>query len=496
MRIDETVPPPESPPPPPEPAQRQRRWVKWTLIALIVLVLVAVGVAGGGYLYIRTRLDKIRRVPVAGIQAQAVSEPENILITGSDSRTGEPAGAASHFGSASQVAGQRSDVIILVHIDPRTSKAAMLSIPRDMLVQLAGTNQRNKINVAFDSGPSQLIQTITDTFGIAISHYAAVDFTGLMNLTDAVGGVCMNFPYPVRDGSPSGYGNESGLNIPTAGQHVLDGNAALAFVRSRYYQYYEKGYWHVEGTGDIGRIVRQHEYLRALASKAIHDAKHNPFTANTLINRAVNDLTVDSSLSSGDILHLALQFMSINPAQIPSWTLPYRAVINYGSYGDVLLPEPGPDQQTINEWQSYGAPAPSTPAPSSTSTTLPPSSVRVAVLNGSGVSGQAARAAAALRAAGFTVTSYATGPSFGHTASVVSYPKAALAQARTLAGAVRGAVVLRADPSLTGTGVVLTTGTAFAGVSAGPATTATTAPAAGAPAPASDVVPPWDPAPC
>lgn len=485
--------PDATPPAPPPP--RRRRWVKWTIIGLVVLVVLAAAVAGGGYLYVRSRLDKIRRVPVAGTQAVNTGSPENILLTGSDSRAGEPAGAASHFGSSSLVAGQRSDVIILLHIDPRTSKGAMLSIPRDTFVKLAGGGY-GKINQAFDTGPTELIETITQNFGITINHYATIDFTGLINLTDAVGGVCMNFPYPVRDGSPTGTGNESGLNIPTAGRHVLDGNTALAFVRSRYYQYYEKGYWHVEGTGDIGRIVRQHEYLRALASKAIHDAKHNPFTANTLINRAVNDLTVDSSLSSGDILHLALQFMSINPAQIPSWTLPYRAVINYGSYGDVLLPEPGPDQQTINEWQSYGAPAPSTPAPSSTSTTLPPSSVRVAVLNGSGVSGQAARAAAALRAAGFTVTSYATGPSFGHTASVVSYPKAALAQARTLAGAVRGAVVLRADPSLTGTGVVLTTGTAFAGVSAGPATTATTAPAAGAPAPASDVVPPWDPAPC
>jgi LCP family protein required for cell wall assembly len=461
-------------------------------------VVLAAAVAGGGYLYIRNRLDKIRRVPVSGISAGAISDPENILLTGSDSRAGQPAGAASHFGSASLVAGQRSDVIILVHLDPRTSKAAMLSIPRDTLVRLAGTGHSAKINDAFNSGPSELIQTITDNFGITVNHYAAVDFTGLMNLTDAVGGVCMNFPYPARDGSPPpGYGNESGLNIPTAGPHVLDGNSALAFVRSRYYRYYQNGYWHSEGTGDIGRIIRQHEFLRALASKAVHDAKHNPFTANSLIGHAVNDLTVDSGLSSGDILHLGFQFMSMNPSQIPSWTLPYRAVSGYGSLGDVLLPEPGPDQQTISEWESYGAPPP--PASGhggATTTTLSPASVQVQVLNGSGVAGQAGRAAAALRAAGFVVTSYGTGPSFGHTASVVSYPKGALAQARTLAGALRGAVVLREDPALTGAGVVLTTGTAFSGVSASSASTATTAPPAGGPAPTTDVVPPWDPTPC
>jgi LCP family protein required for cell wall assembly len=468
------------------------------LIGLIVLVVLAAAGAGGGYLYIRTRLDKIRRVPVNGIQAQAISEPENILLTGSDSRTGQPAGAASHFGSSSLVAGQRSDVIILLHIDPRTSKAAMMSIPRDTLVKLAGTGHSAKINDAFNTGPSQLIETITQNFGITINHYAAVDFTGLMNLTDAVGGVCMNFPYPVKDGSPPpGYANESGLSIPTAGQHVLDGNIALAFVRSRYYRYYKDGYWHSEGTGDIGRIVRQHEFLRALASKAVHDSKHNPLTANALINHAVNDLTVDSGLSSSDILHLALQFMALNPSQIPSWTLPYRAVSGYGSLGDVLLPEPGPDQQAISAWESYGAPT-STPAQGgATTTTLVPASVHVQVLNGSGVPGQAARAAASLRAAGFTVTSYGTGPSFGHTASVVSYAKGALAPARTLAAAVRGGVVLREDPTLSGQAVVLTTGTSFAGVTAASAPTATTAPGpGGAAAPPTDAVPPWDPTPC
>ena len=486
--------PDATPPAPPPP--RRRRWVKWTIIGLVVLVVLAAAVAGGGYLYVRSRLDKIRRVPVAGTRAVDTGSPENILLTGSDSRAGEPAGAASHFGSSSLVAGQRSDVIILLHIDPRTSKGAMLSIPRDTFVKLAGGGY-GKINQAFDTGPTELIETITQNFGITINHYATIDFTGLINLTDAVGGVCMNFPYPVRDGSPTGTGNESGLNIPTAGRHVLDGNTALAFVRSRYYQYYENGYWHIEGTGDIGRIIRQHEYIRALATKAVHDAKHNPFTANSLINHAVNDLTVDSGLSSSDILHLAFQFMSLNPGQIPSWTLPYSAVNNYGSYGDVLMPEPGPDQQTIAAWQAYGAPAPKASGSPTTSTTLPPSQVSVQVLNGSGVTGQAARAAADLRAAGFTVTSYGTGASFGHTTSIVSYGPGGLAQARSLAGAVKGGAVLQEDRSLPGTTVVLTTGTTFSGISvSGPATTATTAPPSAAAQPTTDVIPPWDPTVC
>ncbi|HET6793961.1 MAG TPA: LCP family protein, partial [Acidimicrobiales bacterium] len=365
------------PPPPTGPPRRDggRRWPRRLLIGLIVLVVLAGAALGGGYWYIHYRLDQIKRQDVGGTQSADVGGPENILVAGSDSRAGESAGAASHFGTASQVAGQRSDVIILVHLDPRTASAAMLSIPRDLLVHIAGANTRNKINVAFDSGPTQLIETISQEFGITINHYASVNFSGLQQLTDAVGGVCMNFPYPVRDGSPTGRGNESGLKITSSGPQLLDGAMALSLVRSRYYQYYKDGYWHAEGTGDIGRIARQHEYLRALATKAIHDAKGNPFKANSLVNKTVNDLTVDSGLSSGDILHLALELRSLKPATIPSWTLPYKAELNYGSFGDVLLPEPDQDQQVISAWQSYGAPAPKPSGPTTTAAALSPSSV-------------------------------------------------------------------------------------------------------------------------
>ncbi|MBV8980842.1 MAG: LCP family protein, partial [Acidimicrobiia bacterium] len=321
--------------------------------------------------YVRRKLDQIPRIAVSGLQPVGATDPQNILVVGSDSRANESAAAAQHFGSAADVSGQRSDTIVLIHVDPRTSKAAMLSIPRDTFVPIAGTASSNRINAAFDAGPGALVATIAQDFRITINRYMQEDFGGLQGLTDAVGGVCMNFPYPVRDSSPTGTGSETGLSIPAAGPHVLDGTEALAFVRSRYYQYFTNGRWHPEGTGDIGRIERQHEFVRALASKAVHSAR-NPFKGFRVLDRVVKTVTVDSTFSSSDMMRLAVKLRSFRPGDVPSFTLPYNAVNGYGGFGDVLLPIAAQDRQVIDAWQNYGAPGAEQPPPTSSPATSAP----------------------------------------------------------------------------------------------------------------------------
>src|SRR5205807_3084328 len=208
----------------------RRRWPRRVLMVVILLLIVSDLAVAGAYFYVRGKLEKIPRIAVSGLEPADAGDPQNILVVGSDSRANESADAAQHFGTATDVSGQRSDTIVLVHIDPRTSQAALLSIPRDTFVPIAGTGTSNRINAAFDTSPSELVATITQNFGITINHYVQEDFGGLQGLTDAVGGVCMNFPYPVRDSSPTGRGSETGLNIATPGPHVLDGADALAFV--------------------------------------------------------------------------------------------------------------------------------------------------------------------------------------------------------------------------------------------------------------------------
>jgi LCP family protein required for cell wall assembly len=478
----------------------RRRWPRRLLIGANAVVIVALVAAVAGYGYLHYRLGQIKKVEVAGEQSVSDGQPLTVLVAGSDSRAGETAGAASHFGSAAQVAGQRSDVIILIHINPQTDSASMLSIPRDTVVTLAGTNQQAKINVAFDSGPSQLVQTITQTFGIQINHVVQVTFQGVMDIDDAVGGVCMNFPYPARDGSPTGYGNESGLDIPTAGQHVLNGGQALALIRSRYYQYYKDGEWVPEGTGDLGRIVRQHEFLRALATKALHEAKSNPLKANNLATDAVHDVTVDTGFGTNSILSLLTEMRHLNPGAIPSYTMPTSSVNGYENLGDVLLPEPSQDQTTIQQWLTYDAnpaKAPVAKGSSGTTTTLAPSKVTLEVRNGSGRAGQAAQAANGLVSEGFSVSGTGDASSFDHPQSVVAYGAGAKAQAATVAGFVEGGAVLESDPALGPGAVELVTGASFSGIAApGSSTTSTTTAPSTSAAANQNSVPPWDPVPC
>src|SRR4029450_1378549 len=96
-------------------------------------------------------------------------------------------------------AGQRGDVILLVHLVPATHRAWMLSIPRDLYVPEAGTGDRAKINSALARGPEQLVETIKAASGIPVSHYVLVDFDGFRAVVDAVGGLRLDFPSPVRD---------------------------------------------------------------------------------------------------------------------------------------------------------------------------------------------------------------------------------------------------------------------------------------------------------
>jgi len=360
-------------------------------VALLVAAVVLVALIGTAY--VALRLQAIGRISVPGIHPVGSGSPQTILLAGSDSRAGESAAQASHFGSATDVSGQRSDVIVLIHLVPATGRAAMLSIPRDLLVRLAGTSSSNRINAAFATSPAELVATIQQDFGIVVNHYAQETFTGLQGITDAVGGVCMSFPYPVRDGSPTGTGNESGLNIPTAGRHVLDGAQALALVRSRFYQYEQGGVWHAEGTGDLGRIQRQHSFMRALAAKATHASLHNPFTANAVLSKAVHDVRVDSTYTTIGMLRLGLHLRSMRASAMPSFTLPTRPTTD-GSLGDVLVPVPAQDTATIAAWLGFGS-APATAGSAAGGSAAGGSAAGGSAAGGSAAGGSAAGGSAA-----------------------------------------------------------------------------------------------------
>ena len=221
------------------------------------------------------------------MRGAAPRAPYNVLIVGSDSRAGDTGAAAKAFGSASEVGGQRSDTIKILHVDPGGRHGPAPVDPRDTYVALSGMPSGtglatdNKINTAFNSGPDPLIQTIENTFGIPINHFVIIDFNGVIDLVQAVGGIKLNFPYPVRDNDDGN--NNSGLDITHAGCQTLNGTMALALARSRYYEYEVRpGYWEYDGSGDLGRIQRQNAIIEAVIDKA-KSSSYNPLTVNAFL---------------------------------------------------------------------------------------------------------------------------------------------------------------------------------------------------------------------
>jgi LCP family protein required for cell wall assembly len=188
---------------------------------------------------------------------------ENYLLVGSDTRaTADP--TDSDFKSIGKVGGQRSDTIMVMRFDPVTGAAALLSLPRDLWVSIAGTGQKAKINAAYAKGPGTLIETVKQDFNIPIHHYVEVDFQGFKRIVDALGGITVCFDTPARD-------RNTGLYIDSAGCHELDGIGALQYVRSRHYETLAKGKWKETGD-DRDRIKRQQEFLKLALDKAVSKA--------------------------------------------------------------------------------------------------------------------------------------------------------------------------------------------------------------------------------
>jgi LCP family protein required for cell wall assembly len=367
--------------------KRRRRPAERMLRIGIVVVVVLLVVVGFGYGYFRYEWSKVSSSPCSVCVAAANGAPYNVLVIGSDSRVGETAAEAQQFGTATDAAGQRSDTIKIVRVDPATGTASTLSIPRDTYVTLSGVpastglSMQNKINAAFGSGPDALIKTIQNTFGIPINHYVVLSFFGVQDAVNALGGISMDFPYPVRDQdcSTGVCYNNSGLNIPTAGCQVLDGAQALSLSRSRYFQYYADGQWNSDPTSDIGRIERQNLIIEAALDKA--KSTYNPLRLNALLTSVVHDFSKDNGLTAGDLFSLAERYHAFSGSDLQSYTLPTVGATS-AEDGDVEVVQPQQAAPLIDQFQggavgpivtppldAYGNPQ---PLPVTTTTTAPP----------------------------------------------------------------------------------------------------------------------------
>ena len=444
-----------------------------------MLVALCVVLTASAYGYIRWQFGRVEKIPFTCDVLRNCGDddpglPMNVLLVGSDSRTDIADAEAEQFGSTGDVSGQRSDTMIVVHVDPASERAAMLSIPRDLLVPIAGSPDTSprRINEAFSKGPDVLIATIRQSLGIEIDHYAQVDFNGFRGVVDALGGVELYFAAPARD-------RQTGLNVTEIGCRELDGDEALAYVRSREYQSLEDGRWRTDPTADIGRIERQQGFIRVVLRTASRQGR-NPLTLNSLISTAVNNVVLDSAFSTKDIRRLAGRFRSLEPDAVEILSLP---TVPAGA----RLRLKQPDASAVIDRFSGRSAAPGAAPPE-----VVPGSVRVLVLNGSGTKGQAAAAAADLRAANFGVAGTGNADAVGGTPTVIGFAPGQDAKAELLQGYIDGGADVRRDRSLTGGDLVLTTGTSFKGILPPPG--GAPAAAAAPPATAGTAAPPAEPA--
>jgi polyisoprenyl-teichoic acid--peptidoglycan teichoic acid transferase len=333
------------------------RWLHVAVVGTLVLAGVAVA---GGYSYARLRVGQVAAVHLPGLApAPPPGQPMTLLVVGSDTRQGLRGQDHARFGA---VPGQRGDVILLVHLDPARRRAWVLSVPRDLYVPVARTGGREKVNAALARGPEQLVETIKADFGIPVSHYLLVDFDGFKAVVDAVGGIRLDFPYPVRD-DDNGH-NNSGLLVTAPGCRLLDGDQALALARSRYYQYRgADGRWHADPGYDLGRIRRQQVLLRALAAQALRRGLTDPLRANAVLAAVAGHLTRDDTLTVARAVRLAGRFRRLRPGALAGLTIPtVPARLQNGE--EVLLPVQPATRQTVARFLGRPGPARLAPPPS------------------------------------------------------------------------------------------------------------------------------------
>ena len=250
---------------------------------------------------------------------EADPDARNFLITGADNNAciDPDSPFAGAFGDRATM-GERSDTIMIIRVDPSVDRAAVLSFPRDLWVEIADTGSMQRINAAYRRDePQRLADTIYRNFGVPIDHFIQVDFCAFKELVDAVGGVSVPFEHPTRD-------THTGLLVEEPGCVRLDGEMALAYVRSRYYEYEDpagSGRWRGDPTSDLGRVSRQQDFLRRILSSVLEKGPLDTRLVSGLIEVADHYIVTDRRLTPARMLEFAGVLNDVDPDEITTYQI-------------------------------------------------------------------------------------------------------------------------------------------------------------------------------
>ncbi len=256
--------------------------------ALVLVVVFALASSLGLLAATNQQESNVERVTeLSNVMADSGGPFVNYLLVGSDTREGADPNSPDFggIGAAEETGGRRSDTMMVLHVDNERDAASIMSIPRDLWVNVPGYGE-NRINTAYTHGADVLVQTVQEALGIPINHYIEVDFNSFKAIVGSLGGVDICFDAPTRD-------VHTGLWVPVPGCYTLDPMQSLAYARSRYFETFRVDDWKVDGRADLGRIERQQTFVQAAVSKAQQQMTANPLRASDLINAAVASLRVD-----------------------------------------------------------------------------------------------------------------------------------------------------------------------------------------------------------
>ncbi|CAL9472330.1 Polyisoprenyl-teichoic acid--peptidoglycan teichoic acid transferase TagU [Streptomyces sp. enrichment culture] len=295
----------------PRPAPNWRRRIKLTAITLVT-VLVVTSVAT--YFWADSKLN--RDVDLSKvIDRPEAGEGTNYLIVGSDSRAGMSAEEKKklHTGSAE---GKRTDSMMILHTG--SNGPTLISLPRDSNVTIPSykgsdsgklyqaTGRQTKLNAAYaEDGPELLVRTVEANTGLHIDHYVEIGFGGFANIVDAVGGVEIDIPQDIKD-------TKSGADLKK-GKQTLDGEQALAFVRTRYA---------LKGS-DLDRTKNQQKFLSALANQvATPSTILNPFKLYPTMGAGLDSLVVDKDMGLFDLASMFWAMKGVSGGEGKSMNMP------------------------------------------------------------------------------------------------------------------------------------------------------------------------------
>jgi LCP family protein required for cell wall assembly len=360
------------------------------LVALLSIVGIAVAVAGAAFIWFHETVSGLRAHTAAMRIAQkqlAVTLPGHAaigLIIGYDAR--------SYGVDASNVS--RSDTVMLVRADPVSKTITLLSIPRDLGVNVycpkqAGTLGLQKINQAYaDCGPGGTVDTVNHLTGFPINYVIRVNFRGFTQIVDKLGGIWLNIDrryFHVNNGTAAE--DYSNINIEP-GYQLLDGSDALSFVRYR----------HTDD--DYHRIARQQEFIKAFKDEL--EQKLSITELPSVVSMIEHNVEVAGDASDKTVLGWALFLLNLPGGHFIQDRIQgvTGASITSTSQADLnqafdAFTHPNIGVSKVANSAALGTKAkPKATAP-------PPSKTTVLVLNGNGVAGAAANGSFELRQKGY-----------------------------------------------------------------------------------------------